>query len=345
MRDWSSADWVDPALNWKPLPVPDMPERLLVDFATRCNLRCAMCPVWGTDDENEIDQVTGIMALERARKLLAEVAESKPMIAPSIYGEPLLIPNMRRLFADMKQLGFPVVLNTNGLTLTEDIAKFFVEIKLDSIMFSIDAATRETLKKIRGIDKLQKIESAVFRMMKVRGEAEYPRVGVSITIQDENRHELDTFLKRWVGVVDVVRTGNVFKDGTFPALKTHGERLPCPAIYKTMPVHNDGSVRMCCLDGFRATAMGNVFETSVEEVWQGEEFAKARYYHETGQWDKVPFCKPCNGWSQYEFEEEVRDGIMIRRSPEFTYFNRIDRLAAWKGRLLGGHKAPTISAA
>lgn len=344
MHDWSSADWVDPAYNWKPLAVPDMPERLLIDFATRCNLRCAMCPVWGVDDDNEIGQVTGIMGLERARKILDEAVASQPMIAPSIYGEPLLIPNMRQLFADMKRLGFPIAMNTNGLTLTEDTAKFFVDIQLDSIMFSIDAVTKETLKKIRGIDKLQKIESAVFRMMKVRGEAEYPRVGVSITVQDENRHELDGFLKRWVGVVDVVRTGNVFKDGTFPALQAPEKRLPCPAIYKTMPIHNDGSVRLCCLDGFRATDMGNVFEASVEKVWHGEAFAKARYYHETGQWDKVPFCKPCNGWAQYEYEEEIRDGLLIRRSPEFTYFNRIDRLSAWKGRLLGGHEPPPLAA-
>ena len=55
-------------------------------------------------------------------------------------------------------------------------------------------------------------------------------------------------LKRWVGVVDVVRTGIVFENGTFPAIEPP-KRLPCPAIYKTMPVHNDGRVRLCCLDG------------------------------------------------------------------------------------------------
>ena len=35
MRDWSKAEWVDPKYNWKPLPVPEMPERLLIDYATR----------------------------------------------------------------------------------------------------------------------------------------------------------------------------------------------------------------------------------------------------------------------------------------------------------------------
>ena len=41
-----------------------------------------------------------------------------------------------------------------------------------------------------------------------------------------------------------------------------------------------------------------------------------------------------------EYEEQIRDGLLIRQSPEFTYFNRIDRLAVWKGNLLGGHKPP-----
>ena len=75
MRDWSKADWVDPQHNWKPLPVSDMPERLLIDFATRCNLRCHMCPVWGLEDEKQIDDVKGIMDLDAARKMLDEFSQ------------------------------------------------------------------------------------------------------------------------------------------------------------------------------------------------------------------------------------------------------------------------------
>ena len=49
---------------------------------------------------------------------------------------------------------------------------------------------------------------------------------------------------------------------------------------------------------------------------------------------------PCNGWGQYEYEDEVRDGLLIRRSPEFTYYNKIARLTNWQGKLLGGHPPP-----
>jgi MoaA/NifB/PqqE/SkfB family radical SAM enzyme len=340
MRDWSNAEWVDPAHNWQPLFVPDLPDRLLIDFATRCNLRCSMCPVWGQEDEAKIEALKGVMDLNAARKLLDEFTTKRPMIAPSIYGEPLLIPNLREVLRAVKSRGMPLALNTNGLTLTQSIAEFFCDIAVDSVMFSLDAVTRETLKKVRSVDKLEKIESAVFRLMKVRGEREYPRVGVSFTIQNENRHEADAFVARWVGVVDVVRMGIVFEDGRFPEMVEPAQRVPCPVIYKTMPVHHDGSVRLCCLDGTRETDMGNVFAEGVRGVWHGEPFAKARYYHETGQWDKVPFCKPCNGWAQYEYQEEIRDGLLIRRSPEYVYYNAINRLGSWRGELLGGHKPP-----
>lgn len=340
MKDWSKAAWVDQKYNWKPAPVTELPPRVLIDFATKCNLRCGMCPVWGSDDEEAIGSVEGLMSLENARRLLDEISAVKPLVHPCLYGEPLLAPHLKDHIKQAKASGMPFAMNTNGLALTEDMAKFLVEQKVDSIMFSIDAVTRETLKKIRGIKKLERIEKAVFLMLKVRGDSEFPRIGVSFTIQEPNKHEVDAFITRWVGVVDVVRTGLVFEEGKFTKLIAPKERVACPVVYKTMPVHNDGTVTLCCLDGMRTTNMGNVFKTSVAEVWRGEEFSKVRYFHETKQWDKVAFCNTCNGWAQYAYEEEVRDGLLIRKSPEFSYYNKIARLTNWQGNLLGGHAPP-----
>jgi MoaA/NifB/PqqE/SkfB family radical SAM enzyme len=340
MADYSRASWVDPSLNWKPLPVSELPERVLIDFATKCNLRCPMCPVWGSEDNNAIESVKGVMKIDAATRLLDEIAPVHPLIQPNMYGEPLLIPNLRERLSDMKARGIAIAFNTNGLTLDDDLAKFMVDIELDSISFSIDALTRPTLEKIRGIDKLEKIEAAVFRMLAARGDREKPRISVSFTLQEANRQEEQAFIERWSGIVDCVRVGLIFEHGTFPDMKPPEKRLPCPTLYKTMPVHNDGTVTVCCLDGFKDTNVGNVFTDGVKAVWNGEQFAKVRYYHETGQWDKVPFCASCNGWAQYEFEEEVRDGLLIRRSPEFTYYNRIARLKNWHGKLLGAHTQP-----
>jgi radical SAM protein with 4Fe4S-binding SPASM domain len=323
-----------------PLPVPDMPQRVLLDLATRCNLRCPMCTVWGSDDKDAIEGAKGTMDLDAARRLLDEITGTEVLIQPNMWGEPLLAPKIRERISDMKSRGLTVAMNTNGLTLTEALAEFFVEVKLDSIFFSIDSVTKETLKKIRGIDKLEKVEAAVHRMLAARGEAQYPRIGVSFTLQENNAHERDAFVERWCQIVDCVRIGLVFENGAFTGMEPPKVRKPCPTLYKTLPVHHDGTVTICCLDGFKETNVGNVFKDGVRAVWHGEAFQRVRYYHETEQWDKVPFCKSCNGWAQYEFEEEVRDGLLIRRSPEYTYYNRIARMKNWSGALLGGHEPP-----
>jgi wyosine [tRNA(Phe)-imidazoG37] synthetase (radical SAM superfamily) len=56
------------------------------------------------------------MDLAAARKMLDEFTEVQPMVAPSIYGEPLLIPNLREVLADLKRRGIAVAMNTNGLS-------------------------------------------------------------------------------------------------------------------------------------------------------------------------------------------------------------------------------------
>lgn len=321
-----------------PPELPELPPRVIMDLATKCNLRCHMCPVWGSDDEEAIESAKGLMSLDAARKVLDEVMAAQPLIHPALYGEPTLAPIFKDIVKDVKSKGFTIAINTNGLTISDSMAKFLIEQGVNSISVSIDATTPETLKKIRGIDKLKKIEAAVHRLLKARGNSNTPRIGVSFTTQDDNAHELDDFVEKWTKIVDVVRIGNIFKDGYFHGFEVPKERVACNALYLTMPIHNDGTVTVCCLDSWRETNMGNVFETGVKDVWLGEKFQQVRHWHETGQFDKVPVCDKCNGWVQFLYEEEVRDGLLIRKSPEFTYYNRLDRIENWSEQLRGGHE-------
>jgi MoaA/NifB/PqqE/SkfB family radical SAM enzyme len=296
-----------------------------------------MCTVWGAGDSSALDGVKGLMPMDAAEKVLDELAAIHPLVQPNMYGEPLLIPDLAAKLHALKSRGMEVALNTNGLTMTQDMADLLVSAQVDSVSFSIDAVTPQTLKKIRGVDSLERIEAGIFRLLAARGDKLTPRISVSYTVQDGNRHETEAFVARWTPVVDCVRVGLIFQDGTFPDLDTPSPRKPCPTLYSTLPVFNDGTVTICCLDGFKETAVGNVFLDGVANVWQGEAFAKVRYFHETGQFDAVPFCKSCNGWAQYEFAEEVTGDLLIRRSPQMTYYNRLDRLESWRNRLRSSH--------
>jgi len=303
-----------------------------------------MCIVHG-DPENPIlkDFLKKDMSLENARKILDQVMTAKPMVGPSLWSEPLMAKNFKEHVVQIKERGMAISINTNGLLLRPELAEFFVEVKLDSICFSIDAVTVETLYKVRGVKTLPKLHKAVEMMLEARGDNLLPRIGVSFTVQPTNEHECEQFIAEWTPKVDFVRIGELFEQGHFPSVAVQEERHACPSLYSTMAIHANGNVSYCCLDGFGETSLGNVFESSVEDVWNGEKFNEVRLHHENGEWDKVPFCKNCDRWATYDVEERVENGILIRRSAEFTYYNKIERLSSWTAQLMCGLHASQVT--
>jgi radical SAM protein with 4Fe4S-binding SPASM domain len=329
-------------LTPKEFVAPELPERYLFDLRSECNLACPMCLLHGAPDTPEKEAAMGKMEVDLARQMLDEIMSVKPLIQPSMWGEPLLAKNLREHLKAMKDRGIAVSMNTNGLILREELARFFVGIKLDSIFFSLDSTTPETLKKVRGVDKLEKIKNNLKMMLRVRDEmgSIFPRVGATFTIQEDNKHELDEFVDYWIGIADVVRVGSVFADGSLSGIKVPEKRVPCGSLYHTMAIHYNGDVSICCFDSHAQNIVGNVFrDGGVKAVWHGPKLREIRHFHETNQYDKVPFCKDCNAWAGYIYEEEVTvvNGVktLIRRSPQFVYYNRIDRLESWHERIRG----------
>ena len=45
----------------------------------------------------------------------------------------------------------------------------------------------------------------------------------------------------------------------------------------------------------------------------------------------------CDGWAAYDYEEELTDKYLIRRSPIYTYYNVLNRLGNWRSELRGTH--------
>ena len=90
--------------NQKP-KVPDLPERYLLDLKTVCNLKCPMCLLHGSDEEEKKKIAIGKMDVDSAKKILDEIMSAKPLIQPSMWGEPLLADNLVEHIANMKELG------------------------------------------------------------------------------------------------------------------------------------------------------------------------------------------------------------------------------------------------
>ena len=329
-------------------PLPKTPPRVLIDLRTDCNLKCPMCIVHGaTDDPRLKSLLRNEIGEEALDAILAQIAtfDPKPLVQPQLWSEPTLSHYFLQFLRRCKEYGIPTALNTHGLLLTPKLCREIVDLGTTAVTISVDALDPETLLKVRGITNLEKIERGVNNMLAARGDSRTPRIGVSLTKQAANEAQEEEFVARWIETVDFVRIGALFTPGGFANIEgAPVQRNACPALNHTMSIHTNGHVSICCLDGFRETDAGNVLETSVAEAWTGPKFTAVREAHERGDWDSIPLCKTCDRWASYEYQEEVIGNVLVRRSPEYTYYNRVDRLESWSADLTNwsGREPPKV---
>jgi sulfatase maturation enzyme AslB (radical SAM superfamily) len=325
----------DPA-KYRKIHVPDCPRK--ITFGTQampCNLRCPKCLVWGinNDEGRRIKNMPKeIMSMESVIRVFDEVKDYKPTISPGFWIEPLAMLNIEQFIMAASSRGLPVNITTNGLLVTEHLARIIVD-HVALVSVSIDATTPEVLEKTRATDKLTGIEAAVLLLLEKRGNRKTPRITVSFTVEKYNAHQRQDFLEYWIKHVDAVKINEVFAyTGTIGSKTIYAERIPCREIYDAMIIDYNGEARLCCLDGLRQTNVGNVLQDGVLGVWRGEALTKIRCGHETDFYDDLPLCKDCTLWSNFNIYEEKRENDILVRSSlsdQCVYYNRIDRMDTW----------------
>jgi len=275
----------------------------------------------------------GKMQIDNFVKVLDEVVnfDPKPTLSPSYFSEPLLNKGLFvRFVKEARKRKLPVSINTNALLIDDWMARFLVD-NLSIVSVSIDAMTPETLLKARSTNELDKINNVVLLLLKLRGENIRPRIVVSFTEETFNAHEKKKFLDYWIDKVDVVRINKAY-DSKKQIIHFGDEpkRLPCREIYDNMNVDFDGTIRYCCLDPYRDTNLGNVFEDGVGNVWTGKKYSDLRKSHEDENCKIDSFCKNCDQWAGFNIVKENVDGdLLVRSTIHSSYYNRLDRMNTW----------------
>jgi MoaA/NifB/PqqE/SkfB family radical SAM enzyme len=291
--------------------------------------------VWGDNNEEGrrlSDLPKDIMPIESIDRILDEVKDYRPTIAPGYWMEPLAMKHYKHILMAASVRDIPVSLVTNGLLITEQVAEFLVE-HVTMVSVSIDATTPEVLVKTRATDKLDEIKAAVHLLLEKRGNAKSPRITVSFTAEECNADQSHDFLEYWIRYVDAVKINDVYTyTGTIESKTTNNQRIPCREIYDAMIIDYNGDARLCCLDGLRQTNVGNVLKDGVLGVWHGEELTRIRRKHEENSYDDLPFCRDCSLWSNYNiYDEKEENGMLVRSSlnDQTVFYNRIDRLGTF----------------
>jgi MoaA/NifB/PqqE/SkfB family radical SAM enzyme len=164
---------------------PPLPRSLYLETTSRCNSLCETCILTfgGREPAKDLewDEFQGIVGqfpvLERV--LLHGI------------GEPLLNRDLARMVAHLKARGAAVLFNSNAISLSERTGEALLDAGLDELRVSLDASTRGTYARIRGVDAFDKVIANVERFVALgRRRAATPAVSLWFTAMRENIEEI-----------------------------------------------------------------------------------------------------------------------------------------------------------
>ena len=146
----------------------------------RCNSRCVMCDYWQHGQTN--------LPVPAAERLAPELRALGTRVVLLSGGEPLVHPEWDSIAAALRRAGLRVWLLTAGLSLARH-AERAAEL-CERVTVSLDGATPETYRAIRGVDGFATVCAGV-RAVAERGTP----VGVRCTVQRGNYEELPALVR------------------------------------------------------------------------------------------------------------------------------------------------------
>lgn len=265
-----------------------------LELTNLCNLSCAFCH--GTcRAPRTLTEEEFLFLAERLRGHIK-------YLYFHLMGEPLLHPLLPRFVAHARELGFIPMLTTNGSLLKERGEELLTSLpEKISISLHAPAANAVFADKNYLIDCLSFAEQAAaggctvaLRLWNLGGEGEK-------TNGDVLSHIRARFPEPWESVrggAGMRLSHNVYlewgKEFDWPDLgapKYEGA-LFCYGLRDQIGVLSDGTVVPCCLDADGTVALGNLFESTLDEILAGER-AKKIYDGFSRREAVEELCKRC----------------------------------------------------
>lgn len=282
-----------------------IPRRVTIEtIGGICNLRCPMCPISMPKPSKVSRGIMPTALFERIIDALRPYKKKIEMMDLFGLGEPFLDPFIYARVKYAKSAGFRNIgFSTNAAVMTESKQLKILESGIDTIIFSIDGATKEIYEGIRVGSNFEKTISLCLEMIERRNKGNYQtRFLVRFIRQRTNRHEWETFKRFWEEKIDRkkrdflgVYDAHSWQDFEVEIKRDEQtEREACPVPFEVLYVLSDGTVTYCSEDwGEGRYNFGNVKDTDPIEIFNSPRFKSIRQLHIQGQKNKLPLCRHC----------------------------------------------------
>ena len=258
-----------------------MPLIVDVELTNNCNLSCKMC------SRANMCRKKGFMDRDTFEKLVDECKKYGIPMRFIGWGEPFLHPEIISYLKYAKPLLLHIT--NNGQIIREDQMEELVDMRLDSIIFSFQGATKEGYESMRVGASYDKTVENINKLIDIRGNKDKPFIHISSTMTDETEAEKKAFISKWKKIVDSVDIGitNLHNENRIPQYK------PCSEVWHKLTVKWDGSVSACCGDYDDTLLVGDLTTSTLKEIWKGEELKAVRTLLTSGRFRNLTLCKNC----------------------------------------------------
>ena len=188
MDAMSSALWVEGRLcnaaTQKRIPLGGSLELLPL-----CNMNCDMCYVRLSRDE--MNQKGRIRSGKEWLEVAKQMRDAGTLFILLTGGEPLLHPDFRTIYCELKKMGMIVTLNTNGTLIDENLADFFASYRPRRVNITLYGKNAETYERLCHYGAGYEMAVRGIRLLRERGID----VKINGSLTKENREDISQLLE------------------------------------------------------------------------------------------------------------------------------------------------------
>jgi len=271
-----------------------------IELTSHCQLSCPFCRT-GKSLKHKYPQVPrGMMEKETLLNILNKI----PLPGHALlynWGEPFLHPDLLWFVQQTKSRINRCDLSTNMQIFSEEIAEGLINSKVNYLRVSCDGLSQESYEKYRMGGSLEKVtrHTKMLSDMKKKMNSNLPVIILQMAVSRHNEQELPLipeFASRYgfneislINLCAMTPEGYVLQplyEAINPAWKKYwsiGNVTNCRQPWEHITLDWNGDVYTCCNpSGVVPYKMGNINESSFEDIWNGKKYQYVREFCSSG---------------------------------------------------------------
>jgi sulfatase maturation enzyme AslB (radical SAM superfamily) len=295
-----------------------------LQVTNKCNLRCEMCVF-----QHMLEEKNGYMPKKSFESYVNQLSDiGLDTLCLQLGGESLMHPDFKDFLKyaihkrDQTGKIGSVTWNTNGMLFNRSVADLVVDLKVDSVSFSLDGIGQVN-DKIRLGSKYSVIEENIKYLLEKRGNAKKPLVQLHIVDYEKTEEQIMEFYREWVHLVDkilllpMILPDNTIqrRNGDSQSLKTISPPF-CNSPFMEIVIRWDGKITCCCLDYAFMMALGDATKESLKRIWGGLKWQELR---EAALTNAFPVGSPCFRCELRQVSFEPRTELILDGKAKIEY--------------------------